>query len=146
MEINIIIPGTRSLFIVTPDSPPIINDVLFMTVSGKIINTVSVIAPIRLDTATPANIIVIRDAPVFLATKYTTIVAKNAPKKAARGIILKLAGKNTVAKAVNSPAPEFTPIIVGLAKALFKTDCSISPDMANPLPANMADKVLGIRT
>ena len=62
------IPGTKSLLMVTPDSPPIIKEVLLITVSGKRIKTVSVIAPIRLDTATPANIIVIRDAPVFLAT------------------------------------------------------------------------------
>jgi hypothetical protein len=50
------IPGIKSLFIVTPDSPPIINEVLLITVSGKRIKTVSVIAPTRLDTATPANI------------------------------------------------------------------------------------------
>ena len=103
------IPGIKSLFIVTPASPPIINEVLLITVSGKRIKTVSVIAPTRLDTATPAKIIVILDAPVFLATKYTVMVAKNAPEKAAKGMMLKFAGKKTVAKAVNRPAPEFTP-------------------------------------
>jgi len=74
------------------------------------------------------------------------MVAKNAPIKAARGIMLRLAGKKAVASAVNRLAPEFTPIIVGLAKALFNTDCKISPDIANPLPAIIADRVLGIRT
>ncbi len=58
----------------------------------------------------------------------------------------KAAGKRAVANAVNRPAPEFTPIMVGLAKALFNTDCRISPDTAKPLPAIIADKVLGIRT
>lgn len=74
------------------------------------------------------------------------MLAKNAPKKAAMGIMPKLAGKKAVANAVKRPAPEFTPIMVGLAKALFNTDCKINPDTANPLPAIIADRVLGIRT
>lgn len=60
--------------------------------------------------------------------------------------MLKLAGKNAVASAVNKPAPEFTPMMVGLAKALLSTDCNIRPDIASPHPANIADRVLGIRT
>lgn len=85
-EIKTSIPGSLMLFMVTPDSPPIKKLVLLMAVSGQIVNIVSVIAPIKLDTATPDNTIVTLDAPVFFAIKYTNNVAIRAPTKAAIGI------------------------------------------------------------
>ncbi len=67
--VKISIPGSFNLSKVTPDSPPIKNDILLIAVSGQRVSTVSVMAPTMLDTATPAKTIVILDAPVFLAMK-----------------------------------------------------------------------------
>ena len=50
-----------------PDRPPIKNAVRWMAVSGFKVSTVSVIAPIKLDTATPDKTIAILEAPVLLA-------------------------------------------------------------------------------
>jgi len=131
---------------VTPDSPPIKKLVLLMAVSGLMVRIVSVIAPIKLDTATPDNTIAIRDAPVFFAIKYTSNVAKKAPAKAATGISIIYAGNNAVIKVVNKPAPELTPIILGPARALFSTVCNINPYNDRAQPAKIAAKVLGILT
>lgn len=76
-------------FIVTPDNPPMVKLVLLIAVSGQRVRMVSVMAPIKLDTAAPDNTIVILDAPVFLAIKYTNNVAIRAPIKAAMGIKVK---------------------------------------------------------
>jgi hypothetical protein len=90
---------------VTADKPPIKKLVLLMAVSGQIVRIVSVIAPIKLDTAAPDNTMVSLDAPVFLAKKYTKKVAKRAPRKAAIGIKAKYAGNKAIIKVVNKPAP-----------------------------------------
>lgn len=131
---------------VTPDSPPIKKLVLLMAVSGQMVRSVSVMAPIKLDTATPDNTIVILDAPVFLAIKYTNNVASKAPIKAAIGIKVIYAGNNAIIKVVNKPAPELTPIILGPARALFSTVCSIKPDSDSAQPAKIAARVRGILT
>ena len=54
---------------VIPENPPIIKATRDMTVSGFKVNTVSVIAPKKLDTAIPDKITLILDAPVFWAIK-----------------------------------------------------------------------------
>lgn len=133
-------------FMVTPDRPPIKKPVLLIAVSGQIVRIVSVIAPIKLPTAAPDNTIVIREAPVFFAIKYTSNVATRAPAKAATGIKAKYAGNKAVIKAVNKPAPEATPIMLGPARALFSTVCSINPDNDRPQPAKIAANVLGTLT
>ncbi|MGI6425218.1 MAG: hypothetical protein ACOX2A_08395 [Tepidanaerobacteraceae bacterium] len=50
----------------TADKPPIKKLVLLMAVSGQIVRIVSVIAPIKLDTAAPDNTMVSLDAPFSL--------------------------------------------------------------------------------
>ena len=120
---------------VTPDNPPIKKLVLPMAVSGQRVRSVSVMAPIKLDTATPDNTIVILDAPVFFAIKYTNNVTIRAPIKAAIGIKVIYAGNNAIIKVVNKPAPELTPIMLGPARALFSTVCSIKPDNDSAQPA-----------
>ncbi len=57
-----------------------------------------------------------------------------------------LAGKKAAIKTVNRPAPEFTPIMLGLARELFKTDWRIVPETAKAQPARTAARVLGILT
>lgn len=49
-------------------------------------------------------------------------------------------------KVVKRPAPELTPIILGPARELFSTVCSINPDKDRAAPAKIAAKVLGILT
>lgn len=58
----------------------------------------------------------------------------------------KLVGKKAATNMVNKPAPEFTPIILGLARELLSTDCRITPETANAQPARTAARVLGILT
>lgn len=131
---------------VTPERPPITKLVLLMAVSGHTVRIVSVMAPIKLDTAAPANTMVSLEAPVVFAIKYTSNVAKRAPIKAAIGIKAKYAGKRAIIKVVKSPAPEFTPIMLGPARELFSTVCNIKPDMDRAQPAKTAARVLGILT
>ena len=47
---------------------------------------------------------------------------------------------------MKNPEPELTPIVPGLAKALFITDCRITPETARPVPASSPPKARGIRT
>lgn len=44
------------------------------------------------------------------------------------------------------PAPELTPIVLGLARELFITDCRIAPAQASPIPASTAPVARGILT
>lgn len=44
------------------------------------------------------------------------------------------------------PAPELTPIVLGLARELFITDWRIAPAQASPIPARTAPAARGILT
>lgn len=68
-DIRINTPGSLIISMVTPDRPPIKKLVLLMAVSGHRVRMVSVMALIKLDTATPDRMMVILEAPVFLAIK-----------------------------------------------------------------------------
>lgn len=103
-------------------------------------------APIKLETAIPDKTIDIRDAPVFCAIAKTISTAIRPPAKAAKGARYRLAGKKALMKTVRKPAPEFTPIILGLARELFNTDCKIAPDNDKEQPASIAAMVRGILT
>ncbi len=70
----------------------------------------------------------------------------SAPINAATVMYFMLAGKKAAINTVNNPAPEFTPIILGLARELFNTDWSIAPDTDKAQPARTAANVLGILT
>lgn len=50
-------------------------------------------------------------------------------------------GKNAAINTVNRPAPELTPIMLGLARELLSTDCKITPETENAHPAKTAAKV-----
>ena len=138
-------PAKRIFSMVIPENPPIKNAVRAKTVSGFKVNKVSVMAPIKLDTATPDKTMVVLEAPVFRAIKYTENTAKRAPAKAAGVARCKDAGKKAAISTVNNPAPELTPITFGLARELFNTDCNTAPETDRAHPARTAAKVRGMR-
>ena len=105
--------------------------------SGKNVVMVSMPAPRRLLTATPASTSVILDAPFFAAIRYTTITVTTAPINAAAGMADGVFGNRAIASTAAKPAPEFTPMILGAAKGFSRTDCIITPDTARALPARI---------
>ena len=72
-------------------------------------------------------------------------VVSRAPINAAKEFIYIELGKISIDNITKNPAPEFTPIVLGLASALFITLCNITPAMDNPIPATIAPTIRGIR-
>lgn len=73
------------------------------------------------------------------------MLVSNAPQKADTGTSPGNIGKKEALSSAKKPAPELTPIILGLAKALFNTACIKVPLTAKAAPAAMAAIVLGKR-
>lgn len=67
------------------------------------------------------------------------------PKKLIQEQARETLEKKEALSSAKKPAPELTPIILGLAKALFNTACIKVPLTAKAAPAAMAAIVLGKR-
>ena len=89
-----------------------------------------------LDMATPASTRVILDAPARSEINSTNITPARAPKKAATGVSPTAPGAAAQHRAVASPAPELTPMMLGAARGLFSTPWMMTPAQASAAPAS----------
>ena len=106
---------------------------------------VSEIAPSRLFIATPISMTVPREAPHFLALRLTSITAANAPMKAKTDNLQPPYIPRAVQSVTASPAPEFTPIMLGDASRFASTPWITAPETASAAPQTRAASVLGSR-
>lgn len=143
-----IIYGTAkdTLSIVTPEKLPIKKSTLLTLASGTTVIIVSVKAENILDTAIPERTIASLDASVFLAIKYTIVTDNIDPKNADMGAKPIDEGKNAATIIIERPAPELTPIILGLHIGFPKTVCRIVPEQESAAPDKTAARVLGSLT
>ena len=103
-------------------------------------------APNTVVMAMPASTTVSRLTPAPSdSAKMMSAVAK-APAKAARGVSHSAPGAREAASSTNSPAPEFTPMTLGLASGLSSDAWISAPEVARAAPASSAAKTRGTRT
>ena len=95
--------------------------------------------------ATPASTRVILAAPVRSAMNRTSSAAAMAPMKAATGTRAWAVGAAAQQSAAASPAPEFTPMVLGAARGLASTLCVSAPLTARAAPASMQPHTRGRR-
>ena len=89
-----------------------------------------------LEMATPARIREIREAPVRSEMPSTSMTPAKAPRKAASGVIHTAEGISAQLRATARPAPALTPMMLGAARGLARTDWMMAPDMASAAPAS----------
>lgn len=143
---NIQQAGRASLLKVRPDKEPIMKEVMFTVISVSRSLTVLIPALKKLDTVIPARIIVVRELSARYARKKMASVVKRAPTNAKTGMVVIFPGKISMDNITAKPAPEFTPMVLGLAKELFITPCKITPEQASPTPASSPANTRGILT
>ena len=102
-------------------------------------------APKMLLMAIPVSTSVIRETPGPIASAKISMAVANAPKNAAKGNSASMVGKNAEHNNTISPAPELTPMMLGLANGFCSTDCQIAPDTDKALPASRAPNTPGNR-
>ena len=138
------IHGNSILFIVSPEKEPIRKDVRLIDISAFISLIVLIPALRKEDTVMPARTIVVRELSAKYARAYIQRVVRSAPAKAAKEPAYTECGNISIDNITKNPAPEFTPIVLGLARALFMTLCRITPATDKPIPAIIAPNILGI--
>ena len=106
---------------VTLEKPPMEKAERFDTASGTSVTMASMHALSRPDTATPASTMVVLDAPVIPASRYTANTAAHAPAKAEADAHSDAPLTKAVQISAASPAPAFTPMMLGEARRLAST-------------------------
>ena len=122
-------------FKVTPDKEPTINCTELIAKSVSRIFIIFTPADKKLDTVIPASTIVMRELSETYANTNINNDVNNAPTKDITGCKNRLCGNNAIESITKKPAPELTPIVLGLASELFITSCNMIPATASPEPA-----------
>ena len=130
----------------TPATEPIMKVLIFRAMSSSRILMRLMPAEKKADTVIPARMTVVREAPEPHARANTSNEVMSAPAKAKTGRLPMASGKRTMESMTARPAPELTPMVLGLARELFMTFCRMTPAVARPTPAPMQPKTRGRRT
>ena len=103
-------------------------------------------APNTVVMAMPASTTVRRLSPVPSDSAKMMSAVASAPVKAASGVSHSAPGTSEAASSTASPAPEFTPMTLGLASGLSRHAWISAPEQARAAPARSAASTRGTRT
>jgi hypothetical protein len=129
-----------------PEKPPAMKASEPTAASGKSSRRALTPAVSMPPTAMPASTSVVWESPALRASKYMSMAAPSAPRKAAAGTAAAEAGSREDASRAKKPAPALTPMMLGLAMALLSTACKSTPATASAAPESAQESVLGTRT